>query len=141
MLYKPIIALGKLAFQHLSVLFTDGVEIVVLAWDVDRAFNVLPIAKFINKRQLHLYGGVKIIQKFAIIIKNPLFILGLGQLVIDVLESYGFVVLSVGQGAYAVFVDMLVWHGILRRFWYVLAAKKRTKKPLFLRGIVWINRL
>ena len=92
---QAIISLSKLLLQHLAVLRTNRIELVLFEWDTDTFFKALRISPHVHKGQLKVNGTVKEIQEAAPFIKNGSFVLLLCQLVVDVLELNGFGVIIV----------------------------------------------
>ena len=92
---QAIISLSKLLLQHLAVLRTNRIELILFEWDTDTFFKALRISTHVHKGQLKVNGTVKEIQEAAPFIENGSFVLLLCQLVVDVLELNGFGVITV----------------------------------------------
>ena len=83
-LYKAVVALLELAFQHVSVFAADVVVLIAPGGDIDALFKVLHIGPLVDKGKLHMDRGIKIIQKVAVAFKNLRLVLGLRKLIVDV---------------------------------------------------------
>ena len=58
---KPVVAFGKLIFQHIRILGADRVESVVLRRDIDSFLCLFPLRPLIDERKLHRNGSVKVV--------------------------------------------------------------------------------
>ena len=110
---QTIIALGQLLFEHLAVLGTDGVELVLSEGDADTLLEALRIGTHIHKGQLKVDGAVEEIQEAAPLIEDGGLIFLLRQLVVDVLELDGLGVVVVRYPADAVREHTLERDGLL----------------------------
>lgn len=87
---QTIVTLGKLLFQHLRIFHADIVELVVLRLDLDDLVVLAHIALVVDERKLKADAGIEIVEEIAPAFKDGVFVLILGQLVVDVVESDGF---------------------------------------------------
>ena len=87
---QTVVTLGKLLFQHLRIFHADIVELVVLRLDLDDLVVLAHIALVVDERKLKADAGIEIVEEIAPAFKDGVFVLILGQLVVDVVESDGF---------------------------------------------------
>ena len=87
---QTVVTLGKLLFQHLRIFHADIVELVVLRLDLDDLVVLAHIALVVDERKLKVDAGIEIVEEIAPAFKDGVFVLILGQLVVDVVESDGF---------------------------------------------------
>ena len=110
---QTVIALGKLLFQHLCIFHTHIVKRVVLRLDLDDLVVLAHIALVVDERQLKADTGIEIVEEIAPAFKDGVFVLILGQLVVDVVESDGFGIQMFLHPADTVAPHFQIWNGTL----------------------------
>ena len=73
--------------QHLGILHTHIIVVVVLRLDFDDPFILHHIGFMVDKGKLEMNSAVKVIQEFTPVLKDRVLILLLCQLIIDVIEA------------------------------------------------------
>ena len=129
-LYKAVVALLELSFQHISVLAADVVILVAFGGDIDALFKVLHVCPLVDKGKLHMDRRIKIIQKVAVAFKNLCLVLGLRKLVVDVKKLDRLCVGAAARPADPVPVHFPVRDALLHRLRGV--AKEPRKKAALL---------
>ena len=86
---EAVVALGQLVLQHLRILVTDAVEIILPVRDSDPGFEALRVSRHVHEAELEMNGAVEEVQKAAPFLEDGRFVLLLGQLVVDILKLDG----------------------------------------------------
>ena len=110
---QTVVTLCQLFLEHLTVLGTDGVEVILPEGDADTLFEALRIGTHIHKGQLEVDGTVEEVQEAAPLIEDGGLVLLLCQLVVDVLELNGLGVVAVRYPADAIGEHTLERDGLL----------------------------
>ena len=110
---QTVIALGKLLFQHLCIFHAHIIELVMLRLDLDNLVVLAHIALMVDERKLKADTGIEIIEEIAPAFKDGVFVLILGQLVVDVVESDGFGIQMFLHPADTVAPHFQIWNGTL----------------------------
>lgn len=112
---EAVVALGKLALEHLGILGPDAVKGIILGRDENALFKALHAGTQVQERKLEPNGAVKVIEEVAPRIENGAFVLILGELIVDVLELDGLGIKAVRHAAHAVRPHPFIGNGILGR--------------------------
>ena len=110
---QTVIAFGKLLFQHLRIFHTHIIELVVLRLDLDDLVVLAHVAFMVDERQLKADAGIEIVEEIAPAFKDGVFILVLGQLIVNVVESDGFGIQMFLHPADTVAPHFQIWNGTL----------------------------
>ena len=110
---QTVIALGQLHLQHVAVLGTDGIEVIVPGRDPDALLEAFRIGRHVHEGQFEVDGTVKEVQETAPFLKDGSLILLLCQLVVDILKLNGFGVIVVRHTADAIRKHTLKRDGLL----------------------------
>ena len=84
---QAVVALGELISEHIRVFLPDAVVGVDLLRDANGPLVFLHVGALIEEGELDVDGAVKIVEKVTVILKNPVFILVLGQLIVDIVKT------------------------------------------------------
>ena len=112
---KTVVSFGELIFQHFRVLAANVVEIIVLRLYFKLLHKLLGISDLIQKRELHLYSAVEIIEEIAVILKDRGLVLVLRKLIVYIEKLYRFRVQPVSDLADTVTVHLLETDSLLCR--------------------------
>ena len=114
MLFKPVVALCKLIFQHIRVFGADRVESVVLRGNVNRFLCFFLLCPLIDERELHRHGSVKVIEEIAPVFKNGGLVVCLCKLIVNVVVLHAFTVFLCRYPADTVRVHLQIGDSLLR---------------------------
>ena len=135
---QAVVALGKLAAQHVRILGADAVKVIVLRGNVDALFKDFRVCRQIEEAELEVNRRVEVIQKIAPAVKERLLVLVLCKLVVDILKLNRPRIARICDAADAVRVHALIGNGFLRgmrRFLTVIRFPDfGTNQLLFLAG-------
>ena len=112
-LCQTVVALRQLLSQHLTVLSTNLVEIVLTIRNADALFKALRIGTHIHKGQFKMNGAIEKVQEAAPLIEDRSLIFLLCQLIVDVLELNCFGVVVVIHSADPIGKHSLERNGLL----------------------------
>lgn len=84
---QAIVAFGKLIFEHIRVFLPDTVVGVNLLRDANGPLVFLHVGALVEEGELDVDGAVKVVEEVTVILKNPVLVLILGQLIIDVVKT------------------------------------------------------
>lgn len=88
MLFKPVVALCKLVFEHIRVFGADRVKSVVLRGNVDSFLRFFLLCPLIDERELHRHGSVKVIEEVAPVFKNGGLVVCLCKLIVALKSDF-----------------------------------------------------
>ena len=105
---KAVIAFFELAFEHFCVLAPDVVIFIALGRDRNAFGKILHVGPLVDKGELDADGGIKVIEKITVILKDLCLIIGLGKLVVNIKKLNGLGKELVIDAADPVLIDLPV---------------------------------
>ena len=114
-LFQAVVPLGKLRFEHLRILGADLVEGVAPERHENALLHRVVPAIEVQEGELEANRRVEVVQKVAPALEDGGFVVILGKLIVDVLETDGLGVQCVGDTANAVRPHPLIGNAVLRR--------------------------
>ena len=107
------IAFFELAFEHFRVLAPDVVIFIALGRDRNAFGKILHVGPLVDKGELDADGGIKVIEKITVILKDLCLIIGLGKLVVNIKKLNGLGKELVIDAADPVLIDLPVGDRLL----------------------------
>ena len=111
---KPVVAFGKLVFEHIRILGTNGIESVVLCRNVDSLFRFSALRPLIDERELHAHTRVKVVEKIAPVFKNGSLVVCLCKLIVNIFKHNALAVFLFLNPANPIREHLQVGNGLLR---------------------------
>ncbi len=84
---QAVIALGELILEHIRVFLPDAVVGVDLLRDANGPLVFLHVGALIEEGELDVDRAVEVVEEVAVILKNPVLVFVLGQLIVDVIKT------------------------------------------------------
>ena len=88
-LEQAVVALGELRLQHIRILSSDVVEVIILRRNVDLLLELIDAGSLVDEGELHEDGAVEVVEEVTPILKDGGLVLILGKLIVDVVIADG----------------------------------------------------
>ena len=112
-LNQTVVSLGELIPEHIGILLPDAIIGVHLFRDLDGPLALLQVGPLVKEGELDVDGAVEVVEKVAVILKNTVFVLVLGELVVDIIETDLFGIVAVRHHTDPVPAHLPVGDGLL----------------------------
>ena len=110
---QPVVALGELVPKHIRVFLPDAVVGVHLFRDLDGPLALLQVGPLVEEGELDVDGAIEVVEEVTVVLKDPVFVLILGQLIVDVVETDLLGVVAVRHHTDPVSAHLSVGDGLL----------------------------
>ena len=88
-LEQAVVTFGELRLQHIRILSSDVVEVIILRRNVDLLLELIDAGSLVDEGELHEDGAVEVVEEVTPILKDGGLVLILGKLIVDVVISDG----------------------------------------------------